>query len=400
MTENTQNKKSCLLWAACLLALAAFGAAMIWLHYQQLCSPGGGSDPYTSDLGQHLAFAQRGMVYSTVSLLIGPAYALAGRIGIAVLLAAFHLAAVAVFAYGLRTALPNTARSVRLLVSLVVNLATAVWMPRGGYWYQGTIGGTIYHNTTYIMLAPFALLTMLAFYRVWPTVRGRLDLRGYAVYTVLLTVATSFKASLIFAFAPTLLVLLIADFARTRAKNLKNEILMGCSVFPGVGLCLIQAKVLFAEANSGVKLIFTVEFDHHRMLWGPFNQPGVLGLVRSFVFVAAVGLLLGRTAWKSFRYRFSLFTFAVALAEALLLVESGERLYHANLWWGPFICFWVFWLESVSVFFAQCRAKAPRWRLVLCAAALAWHIISGVCFLVMLMQGVSYNVPILTYNLW
>ena len=400
MTENTQNKKSCLLWAACLLALAAFGAAMIWLHYQQLCSPGGGSDPYTSDLGQHLAFAQRGMVYSTVSLLIGPAYALAGRIGIAVLLAAFHLAAVAVFAYGLHTAMPNTARPVRLLVSLVVNLATAVWMPRGGYWYQGTIGGTIYHNTTYIMLAPFALLTMLAFYHVWPTVRGRLDLRGYAVYTVLLTVATSFKASLIFAFAPTLLVLLVADFVRTRAKNLKNEILMGCSVFPGVGLCLIQAKVLFAEANSGVKLIFTVEFDPHRMLWGAFNQPGVLGLARSFVFVAAVGLLLGRAAWKNFRYRFSLFTFAVALAEALLLVESGERLYHANLWWGPFICFWVFWLESVSVFFAQCRAKAPRWRLVLCAAALAWHIISGVCFLVMLMQGVSYNVPILTYNLW
>ena len=160
---------------------------------------GGGSDPYTSDLGMHLAFAQRGMIYSTVSLLIGPAYALAGRIGIAVLLAAFHLAAVAVFAYGLRTALPDAPRPARLLVSLVANLATAVWMPRGGYWYQGTVGGTIYHNTTYIMLAPFALLAMLAFYRVWPTMRGDLDLRAYAVYTVLLTVATSFKASLIFA---------------------------------------------------------------------------------------------------------------------------------------------------------------------------------------------------------
>ena len=85
-----QNKSRRLLWAVCLAALAAFAAAMVWLHYQQLCSPGGGSDPYTSDLGMHLAFAQRGMVYSTVSLLIGPAYALAGRIGIAVLLAAFQ----------------------------------------------------------------------------------------------------------------------------------------------------------------------------------------------------------------------------------------------------------------------------------------------------------------------
>ena len=66
-----QNKSRRLLWAVCLAALAAFAAAMVWLHYQQLCSPGGGSDPYTSDLGMHLAFAQRGMVYSTVSLLIG-----------------------------------------------------------------------------------------------------------------------------------------------------------------------------------------------------------------------------------------------------------------------------------------------------------------------------------------
>lgn len=231
MTKNKQQKNA-LLTILCVLALAAFGAAMVWLHYQQLCSPGGGDDPYTSDLGQHLAFAQRGMVYSTVSLLIGPAYNLAGRMGIAVLLAVFHLAAVAVFACGLRAALSDVPRPVRLLVSLVVNLATAVWMPRGGYWYQGTIGGTIYHNTTYIMLAPFALLAMLAFYRVWPTMRGKLDLRAYAVYTVLLTVATSFKASLIFAFAPALLVLLIVDFVRTRAKNLKMRSLWGAVCSP------------------------------------------------------------------------------------------------------------------------------------------------------------------------
>lgn len=91
----------------------------------------------------------------------------------------------------------------RLLVSLVVNLATAVWMPRGGYWYQGTIGGTIYHNTTYIMPGPLCaagnagVLPCLA-HNAW----GKLDLRAYAVYTVLLTVATSFKASPDFRLCP------------------------------------------------------------------------------------------------------------------------------------------------------------------------------------------------------
>ena len=74
----TQTRKKRLLWAICLLALALFAAAMVWLHYQQLCATGRGEDPYTSDLGQHLYFAQHGMVYSATSLLIGPAYALGG----------------------------------------------------------------------------------------------------------------------------------------------------------------------------------------------------------------------------------------------------------------------------------------------------------------------------------
>lgn len=393
------------LWAAALLALAIFAVAMAWLHYQQLCSPGGGSDPYTSDLGQHLGFAQKGMIYSTTSLLIGPAYALGGRWGIAVLLAVFHLAAVAVFARGLRLAVPQWPCPGRLMVSLASYFAQAVWIPRGGYWYQGTIIGTVYHNTTYIMLAPFALLAVLAFYRAWQSISGKLDVRAWLIYTVWLTVATSFKASLVFAFAPALLLLLIADLVHTRGKNLRQEVIMGCSVLPSIALCLIQANVLFADAGSGMKLIFTVDFDRHAMLWGPFNEAGVLGLLRSFVFVAAVGILLGRRGWDSFRYRFSLLVFGVAMAEALFLVESGERLYHANLWWGPFICYWVFLLESVAVWLQALvdwrRGNNGGYlgtRVLVCGAALLWHIISGICFLVLLMQGQSYNIPIQTYH--
>ena len=90
------------------------------------------------------------------------------------------------------------------------------------------------------MLAPFALLAVLWFYRAWQGINGKIDLRTWLIYTTFLTAATAFKANLIFAFAPALLVLLIADFIRTRAKNIGNEVLMGCSVFPGVGLSLIH----------------------------------------------------------------------------------------------------------------------------------------------------------------
>ena len=115
--------------------------------------------------------------------------------------------------------------------------------------------------------------------------------------------------------------------------------------------------------------------------------------------MVAVALLLRWPAFGSFRYKFSLFLFVVAMAEALLLVEGGDRLYHANLWWGPFICFWVLWLESVGIFLKQALAKPKSASTVLCGVALGWHIISGVCYLVRLMQGVSYNVPIMTYHI-
>lgn len=398
----TQTRKNRLQWALCLMALALFAGAMAWLHYQQLCASGRGEDPFASDLGQHLYFAQSGLIYSATSLLIGPVYALGGKIGIALLLAVFHLAAIAVFAWGLKAVRPAWQLSARLLVSLIVNLAQAVYIPRGGYWYQGTITGTIYHNTTYIMLAPFALLAMLWFYRAWQGIDGKINLRDWLIYTLFLTAATSFKANLIFAFAPALLLLLIADFIRTRARNIANEVLMGCSVFPGVGLCVLEATVLFTGENSGLQLIFTTEFDRHAMLWGVFNEAAVLGILRSLPFVAAVALLLHRTraeAGDTFRYKFSLLMFVVAMAEAMSLVEGGERMYHANLWWGPFICFWVLWLESVIVFCRQAFSAPKNWRTIVCGAALGWHIISGVCYLVRLMQGVSYNVPILTYHI-
>ncbi len=57
------------------------------------------------------------------------------------------------------------------------------------------------------------------------------------------------------------------------------------------------------------------------------------------------------------------------------------------------------WLESVGIFLKQALAKPKNASNVLCGLALGWHIISGVCYLVRLMQGVSYNVPIMTYHI-
>lgn len=307
-------------------------------------------------------------------------------------------------------AVPHITASLSLLLGLVINLSQAVWIPRGGYWYLGTVSGTNYHNTTYIMLAPFALLAALWFYRAWAGMRSGLRWKDWLIYTLFLTTATAFKASFVFAFAPSLLILLIVDLVQTRGRNLKREILMGCSVLPSIALCLLQSIVLFGGESEGLQLIFTVDWAEYPgkvLVWGLSNEAARRGLIRSFVFIGSVAVLLGRTAWNNFRYRFSFLTFCIAMAEALLLVESGERIADGNLWWGPFICYWVLLLESFAAFLRGCgewkagrRAKFWRARVTLCGVALVWHLVSGICFLVLMMQGNSYIMPIATWQLW
>lgn len=395
-----------LLWGLTLLLMAGYFAAMCWLHHQQLCAV----DGFAADLSAHLETAEAGQGYSLTSLLIAPIHTLVGAWGVAVLVAAFHLAALAVFAWGMKTAVPQLPVQVRLLISLVVNLSQAVWIPRGGYWYLGTVNGTIYHNTTYIMLAPFAMLAMLTFPRVWAGLHTNLEGRAWLSFTLWLTLATSFKASFVFAFAPVLLILLAVDLVQTRGRNLRREILVGCSVLPSIVLCLIQSAVLFGGEGEGLQLVFLMDpacLASQEISWGLFSEASRRGLLRSFVFVGTVALLLGRTAWGSFRYRFSFCTFAMAMAQALLIVEKGQRMGHGNLWWGPFICYWIFFLESFCALLRGWKnwrcGRRGGWlggRLAICSGALLWHILSGICFLVLLMQGNSYNIPIATWKFW
>lgn len=382
------KQKNTLLWVVTVVALGVLFGVTTWLHYMQLCVVN------TSDLKWHLLEVQAGSFYVFTYVLIWISYHLGGYVGMALMLSLLRIGTIVLFAVALRPALRGVSWPKCLLLSLAANLTQAVWIPHGGDGYVGTITSTIYHNTTYIGLAPFALLAMLYFYRAWQGIHHKIDVFSWCAYTVFLTIATSCKASFVFAFAPALLILLVADLVKTRGKNLLREVVMGCSVLPSIALCLIQSMLLFGDGTNQIALIFSVDFDPEQMAWGFFNPTMTISFLRSFVFVGAVGILLYRMAWASFQYRFSLLLFGVALAEALLLVEDGPRLYDANLWWGTFICFLILLLESVSIWaqaWLSCRqgtaARGQRWRVTVCGVAFLWHVVTGVGYLALQCQS-------------
>lgn len=392
-------------WLLCLALLAAYTAAVGWLHWQQYHAH---DWLYNSDLLNHLSFSRLGISsYSLVGLVLYPLYTVGGYPVLVALLGVLHAAAIVLFAAGLRRWAPAVPWPMALAAATLGSVAQAVWMPRGGYWFRGTITGSIFHNTTYIALAPVVLGFLPVFCPLWQQRRTRVAPWRWLACTALLTLSTAIKTNFVIAFAPALLCMLIVDLWQTRGKNLWREVTLGCMVLPSIAVAMVQSAVMFTEENDSHLLpFFLVEFDRLEMPWGPFNRAGVLGILRSLVFVAAVALLL-RGAWKHTGYRVAWASFAVAVAEAVLLMEDGYRMYHANLWWGPFICFLLVWVESTGAWLQQAvqwrhgtRDRRTAVRLAVCGAAWVWHVVSGICFLVLLMQGKDFNIPIETYRLW
>ncbi|WP_455501383.1 hypothetical protein [Gemmiger sp.] len=390
-----QSKQEKLTAAAGIAAAAVYTATVGWLHYQQLASDTG---YYYSDIPAHMEGRAMGNTgFSLVTVMLRGVFALGGNLGTAVFLAAAGLLAVLLFAWAIRREVGDITPGAALLWSVAANLCQAAWMPGRGYWYFGAITGTIYHNTTYILLQPLALIAYFLYLDLAQRDRTKFAWGRWAALTVLLTVATAVKPSYLFAFAPALLIALVIDLIRTRGRALAWEVWMGCTVVPGILLCLIQAKVLFTGGDdSGMAVIFTTDFDPDRVLWGIFNYNAKWGLVRSLVFVGAVFVLLCKRWWGAYRYRFGALLFAVALCEGICLTETGSRMYDGNLWWGAFVCYDILMLESLIVWLRQLKAR-PRTLpgtvgTAVCGGALAWHVVSGIVFLGLMLAGISYAV--------
>lgn len=157
MAQGTKQRLLDMLGAS---AAVAFTLVMAWLHYQQLLAGG----YYYSDLPAHMqGLAMGNTGFSLVTVVLQGLYALGGNFITAVFLALAHLATLLLTGWALQKAVPQLCPGAALLWALAATLCQAVWLPVGGYWYFGTVTGTIYHNTTYILLQPLALAAFLLF---------------------------------------------------------------------------------------------------------------------------------------------------------------------------------------------------------------------------------------------
>jgi hypothetical protein len=247
----------------------------------------------------------------------------------------------------------------------------------------------VYHNPTIVALKPWALLTMIASLRLLTRQtgsRGR-TIRWSAATTAALAMATLAKPSFTMCFLPAYLVVSIHIFYQSgelkRVAGLLAPISMG-------SLILILQYAMFVEGRVESGLAFE-----------PFalvSDP--IGLVAmkyslSLFFPLAVVIGFPRSSWEDIGLRLAWTSYLVALAVALLFVESGPHRLYGNLYWGVQICGFVLFVYSARHCVGQWAERhspgmsrlAFRLRMILCAAAFGLHVASGVIWYVVFAVG-------------
>lgn len=283
--------------------------------------------------------------------------------------------------------------TVKYTIAFFANFVMAFYVKKANQrHYIGYQSANMWHNSTYIFMRFFALLTIIVFLNIFEKYREGMTLKEWFMFTFLLTITTAFKASFLTVFAPTLAIMLLIDFLGRKTSFL-NACKLGSAVF-------LPIAVLFLEnaALSGIEGETGYAIKPFAALAQRGDHPKVT-LVLSVLFPLMVAFYHIKDFWKEKLYFGSLIMWAVGFLEVFLFIETGERALDGNFMWGYSISlFFLFFMSMMMLardlqkIFSVKGAILRKIVLSGITAVLLWHFISGVVYFAMLLSGVTYFV--------
>lgn len=383
-----------------------YGIACLWLYYHQSVADftDGSNILYQADLPLHISMVvEDGWYYSFTAFAYQALYLLFGgsTIGIAVMLAVFSVATV----YAAEALICYLGHykgkdAGTLLMAITVNFVMPIYVyDVGRYRYVSYQSANIWHNSTYICMRLFALLTFLMYFKLEEKYREGLSVKEWLAFALLNVITTGIKPSFLLAFSPIMGIFLLADlFERVPFKRI---FIFGSAMLPSGLVILWQNAVLFGEdTGNGMEFSPWYTFSMHA------DQPK-MAVILSVLFCMIVILVTLKDILKEKNYLFILLMTALGFLEALCMVESGSRSVDGNFLWGYSFCIFVLFLyTAVKCFQYPTGLKAGGGRLAIREASAsqivrlavkavmvflyAWHLYCGLYFFIRLVCGESY----------
>lgn len=399
---------------------------LVLLHYNQTLFPVTGK--YESDLFAHIEMALDGWGYSILAV-IYRLFALLPEFyfhfAIATFLCICEAGTLALTYIILRSEKIETKTAIvfTAISGFVAPLYIRAIQP---YRYIGYQSGSIWHNSTYIVMKFTALICIVLYLTISEKYKEKMSASEVIAFAILLAVTTSVKTNFILVFAPVALLFLIADCIL--GVPLKRIILCALTVIPSVAVILFQEYVLFGE-STGNGIIIDPLYSVYLRAEKPYFT-----MILSAAFPIVILLLnivpVLKDTFTDFKdkkrgitHRFFLLAWAmwfVAFVEYILLRETGKRELDDNFAWGYDFCLFILFVVSIMYFIKNVKSLLEKMTknnmsnlsdtskddtasakinafdifkavyLVLSLALLIYHTYCGVFFFVRLTQGVTF----------
>jgi len=244
--------------------------------------------------------------------------------------------------------------------------------------YLGQFSPNVWHNPTIIMLIPFVLGIMLCVEK-----EGKYQLENVWKGALLLVLSVFMKPNFALIFLPTIIILSFLPKAIFR-----NHFIYGIPA----ALCL------------GWQFFYTygTQTDPHQsgLIFSPlkvwlYHCPNPLGsLLVSFAFPVTFAVCFGKKIIHHRLFHWAWLLTIIAMVQFLFLAEQGERMYHANFYWGIVPCLYLLFLASLVDFAMISPARlsnSGKIKYGLCFLILILHFLSGILFYIHSLQGANYH---------
>ena len=256
--------------------------------------------------------------------------------------------------------------------------------------YLGKFVPIVWHNSTIIMLFPFAILLFWKQLKLFEplhetTIKEILVVNGLVVINVII------KPSFIFVYLPVTLLFLIY---RIRFETLKTFILKISPLITGGLIILLQYYIIyilqmgsFQKESSGVLISYPFEvLSKWVPIWYiPFS------LFFSFTLPIFV-IFLNSKIIKNIPFLYSLCLTIAGIIISAFIKESGPRMYHGNFMWQNIICSYLLFFSTIlflSPYFSSKNLKTNG-KMAFLFGLFLLHAFSGILYIVKLGLTSSY----------
>ena len=247
--------------------------------------------------------------------------------------------------------------------------------PRMPYYLpSGTINP--WHNATFLAARPFTIFCFFLFARLLDRYEEKMDAKTGALFSAALLLATMAKPSFTLAFVSTAGIIMLWRLLRSKFAGWRAFLQLGICFIPTFCALLYQyAGMLTGEGGEGIGFGFGKVLKH-------FSSNLPVAFLLGMAFPVAVLAWHAKELASNGAYRLSWQIGVVAYLEAYFLHENGERMVHANFFWGYesaqvliFLCSLLLLLRDTT------QQRGKRWARVIQWALFVLHVVCGiVCF--------------------